>query len=178
MTHSLRFYLVETMSFTYRLELLPTEHGAKYYRNKVYETNENAGVDLYNVNEFPSNTLLNGVPVLLDMGTAARMIRTYSNGEEEEVHYWLCPRSSIYKTGLMMANSQGIIDSSYRGTLKAPVWLVSKPTFSQFISDSVSEGMRFFQVVAPDMGWIREVRIVESLSSTLRGEGGFGSTGK
>jgi dUTPase len=27
------------------------------------------------------------------------------------------------------------------------------------------------------MGWIKEVRIVESLSNTVRGEGGFGSTG-
>jgi len=27
----------------------------------------------------------------------------------------LLPRSSIYKTGLIMANSTGVIDKSYRG---------------------------------------------------------------
>ena len=43
---------------------------------------------------------------------------------------------------------------------------------------SVVAGERMFQIVAPDMGWIREVRIVNSLPETLRGEGGFGSTGK
>ncbi len=36
------------------------------------------------------------------------------------VGYWgmLCPRSSIVKSGFMMANSFGVIDSSYRGELK------------------------------------------------------------
>jgi dUTPase len=166
------------MSFYYRLELLPTDQGARYYKSKVYERNENAGIDLYLVNEFPFTNLMNGVPTLLDLGTSARMVRVYEDGTEEEVHYWLCPRSSIFKTGLIMANSQGVIDRSYRGTLKAPVWLVSKDAFSQLISDTNTEGMRLFQIVAPDMGWIREVRVVNSLSVTSRGEGGFGSTGR
>jgi dUTP pyrophosphatase len=81
------------------------------------------------------------------------------------------PRSSIYKSGLMMANSTGVIDKSYRGELKAPVW-------SMTANSQVMTGDRLFQIVAPDMGWIRIVRIVNSMPSTDRGEGGFGSTGK
>ncbi len=42
----------------------------------------------------------------------------------------------------------------------------------------IERGQRLFQIVAPDMGWIKEVRIVDSLPETSRGEGGFGSTGK
>ncbi len=42
----------------------------------------------------------------------------------------------------------------------------------------LERGQRLFQIVAPDMGWIKEVRIVTSLPETKRGEGGFGSTGK
>jgi dUTPase len=42
----------------------------------------------------------------------------------------------------------------------------------------IEKGQRLFQIVAPDMGHIKEVRIVESLSETVRGDGGFGSTGK
>jgi dUTPase len=170
---------VGKMSFhTYRLELLPTGQGARYYSSKVFDSNENAGIDLYLVNEFPFNNLTDGVPTLLDLGTSARLVRVYADGTEEDVHYWLCPRSSIFKTGLIMANSQGVIDRSYRGTLKAPVWLVSKDAFSQVISDTNTEGMRLFQIVAPDMGWIREVRVVQSLPSSSRGVGGFGSTGR
>jgi dUTPase len=71
-----------------------------------------------------------------------------------------------------MANSAGVIDKSYRGELKAPVWSMTG-------NSTVKHGERLFQIVAPDMGWIRHVRMVEAIS--LRGErgaGGFGSTGK
>ena len=86
-------------------------------------------------------------------------------------HFWLLPRSSIYKSGLLMANSMGVIDKSYRGELKAPVWSMTG-------NSRVAYGDRLFQIVAPDMGWIRHVRIVESIPGTSRGTGGFGSTGK
>ena len=85
-------------------------------------------------------------------------------------HFWLLPRSSIYKTGLIMANSTGVIDKSYRGELKAPVWSMTGES-------NVLSGDRLFQIVAPDMGWIRNVRIVESMPGSERGTGGFGSTG-
>ena len=167
------------MSFYYRLELLPTEYGAPYYTSKIFTQNENAGVDLYIAESANLNKLLSqSEPILLDLGTSARMIRVNSDESEEEVHYWLCPRSSIFKTGLMMANSQGVIDRSYRGTLKAPVWVVSRQAFIQLCDDTDMKGMRLFQIVAPDMGWIREVRIVQTLSVTSRGAGGFGSTGR
>lgn len=167
------------MSHSYRLELLPTQHGAPYYTSKTFSENENAGVDLYIAQSANLNKLLTqSEPTLLDLGTSARMIRVNADGSEEEVHYWLCPRSSIYKTGLMMANSQGVIDRSYRGTLKAPVWVVSRQAFVQLCDDTDLVGMRLFQIVAPDMGWIREVRVVQELPVTSRGEGGFGSTGR
>ncbi len=72
-----------------------------------------------------------------------------------------------------MANSEGIIDRTYRGPLKAPV---RNHTVTE--AYHIQQGTRLFQIVAPDMGWIREVRIVESLPETRRGEGGFGSTGR
>ena len=70
-----------------------------------------------------------------------------------------------------MANSPGIIDKSYRGELKAPVWSLTGQSH-------IKQGDRIFQIVAPDMGWIRHVRMVESMPGTVRGAGGFGSTGK
>ena len=90
---------------------------------------------------------------------------------KEPVHYWLLPRSSIYKTGYMMANSVGVIDSSYRGILCAPV-ISTMPDAPGFV-----RGERHFQIVAPDMGHIHTIHRVASLPQTLRGDGGFGSTG-
>jgi dUTPase len=42
----------------------------------------------------------------------------------------------------------------------------------------IEAGQRLFQIVAPDMGYIKEIKIVETLSQTERGEGGFGSSGR
>jgi dUTP pyrophosphatase len=72
----------------------------------------------------------------------------------------------------MMANSMGVIDRTYRGVLKAPVVAVAAS------ATGFQRGDRHFQIMAPDLGWIETVRIVESLPETVRGERGFGSTGR
>lgn len=163
----------------YRLELYPTISGRLYYQNSFMTSGENAGVDLYVAEEYNHIAMMEtNSPTLLDLGCSARMVRVDEHGNETEVHYWLCPRSSIYKTGMIMANSQGVIDRSYRGTLKAPIWIVNREAFLKTFDELRFRGTRYFQIVAPDMGTIREVRIVESLSETTRGSGGFGSTGR
>ena len=164
----------------YRLELCPNSNGLEFYQ--TYETQnrstENAGVDLYAVENYvisPNYDERHNPPPpavhLLDLGTRARLVKVTANGEVD-VHYWLLPRSSIYRSGVMMANSVGIIDSSYRGTLKAPITNINEHTYP-----NVSRGTRLFQIVAPDMGNISEIKIVSSLPETDRGSGGFGSTG-
>jgi dUTP pyrophosphatase len=70
-----------------------------------------------------------------------------------------------------MANSVGIIDKSYRGELKAPVWSMTKQS-------RVEAGERLFQIVLPTLGHIKHVRIVTELPETERGANGFGSSGK
>jgi len=126
---------------------------------------ENAGVDLITVEDWAS--LPNEVH-LLNLGVKAMLVKADTMNP---VHFWLVPRSSIYKTGYTMANSVGVIDSSYRGTLKAPV------VTSSLGAAGFKAGARHFQIVAPDMGWIQEVRLVAELPSSERGAGGFGSTG-
>lgn len=164
--------------YYYCLELLPTEEGAAYYKNVENRPIDNAGVDLFICQEYNATTMAeNNSATLLDLGTAARMIRQYSDGRREECHFSLFPRSSIMKTGMIMANSQGVIDSSYRGTIKAPVWVVAPKPFMNTFKDGGFKGARYFQIVAPDMAHIDEVRIVTSLPVTPRGHGAFGSTG-
>ena len=149
----------------YILHLVEEVPEISRYLSVPARDNSNAGVDLITVENWAGS---NGDHHLLNLGVKAMLTRSDTM---EPVHFWLAPRSSIYKTGHMMANSMGVIDSSYRGTLKAPV--VGGPYGPGF-----KAGDRHFQIIAPDMGWISEVRLVASLPETVRGEGGFGSTGK
>ena len=182
----------------YRLELLPSEEGSEFYNRNLERDNLNAGFDLFVAKECQCDS---GKVSLLDLGCKARMVKCYPDEIEEEVHYWLAPRSSIWKSGVTQANSLGIIDKSYRGPLMGAVLPIHKPNgyWSQMSagdgpktgsyiwmncdskdtgSPTIEKGLRLFQIVAPDMGWIKEIKIVTSLNSTERGEGGFGSTGK
>ena len=162
------------MTTWYCLELVVVEGAAQYYPSLgsvEYPSEDNAGYDLKVVVPVPSNSAAELVP----LGVKGRMrkITQLSPGIElvSESHYFLEPRSSIYKTGFIMANGHGIIDKSYRGELKAPLVSVGS------LPGKIEAGQRLFQITAPDLGYIKEVRYVEQLPETLRGEGGFGSTG-
>lgn len=185
-------------SFFYRLELQSTEEGKTYYNRNIVRDNANAGFDLFVAKEEQCEA---GKVSLLDLGCRARMVKCYTNGSEEEVHYWLAPRSSIWKSGVVQANSMGVIDRSYRGLLMGAVLPIHKPSgyWAQFSSGDgpktgsyvwkncesretgspvIEVGQRLFQILAPDMGYIKEIKIVDTLPLTQRGEGGFGSTGR
>jgi len=88
----------------------------------------------------------------------------------ENVPYWLIPRSSISKTPLRMCNSIGLIDAGYRGELMAYCDNIQEQTYV------VAKGQRLFQLVAMDGSPI-EYELVENLTDSTRGTGGFGSTG-
>ena len=87
--------------------------------------------------------------------------------------YWMLPRSSISKTPLRLANSVGLIDAGYRGTLLAAVDNHSAAAYD------VQAGERLVQVSAPDLLPWDDIQVVSEIpgGSTLRGAGGFGSTG-
>jgi len=84
--------------------------------------------------------------------------------------YYLYPRSSISKTPLRLANSVGIIDAGYRGTLKVAVDNRSNAPYN------LSKGGRLFQICMPNLAPF-EVVFDTINTNTERGEGGFGSTG-
>jgi len=84
--------------------------------------------------------------------------------------YYLMPRSSISKTPLRMSNSIGLIDGGYRGEIIAMVDNIKTQDYT------ISAGDRLFQLVAMNGAPIT-FELVDELSDTTRGEGGFGSTG-
>jgi dUTP pyrophosphatase len=78
------------------------------------------------------------------------------------------PRSSISKTGMLLTNSVGVIDSSYRGEIKLRYKYISG-TKSYEVGDKIGQ-----LIILPYP--VIEFEQVEELSSTPRGDGGFGST--
>lgn len=92
---------------------------------------------------------------------------------EEPVSYYLYARSSISKTPLRMANNVGIIDSGYRGQLIGMVDCIY-PIQSPL---ELTIGTRLFQICSPNLEKITAVYLVDTLENTVRGAGGFGSTG-
>ena len=172
----------------YTLELFPTEGNWEKYVSwmggtDVLRNDDNAGVDLYCVKEQTVN--VGDKAELLDLGVKARMVKRWASCEygrsverSDTCHFWLAPRSSIWKSQVRQANSLGVIDRSYRGVLMGAVLCNSDCTTTA--STTIRPGTRLFQVLAPDMGWISRVVLKreEELDATARGEGGFGSTGK
>ena len=102
-----------------------------------------------------------------------KSVITYYTGiavEIPEGHVGLLfPRSSVYKKQLILSNSVGVIDSGYRGEIAFKYW--GDPE-----GDIYSVGERVGQLVIvpiPQVEWEESEQLVES----VRGEGGFGSTG-
>ena len=84
------------------------------------------------------------------------------------------PRSSLaLKHGITLINSPGTIDSDYRGELMIPMINLSDQNYQ------IDHGDRIAQLIlemTAQMEYILEIS-KDSLSSTKRGGGGFGSTG-
>ena len=165
-----------SMNTWYELEILNLGKEKQFYPLALYNrSDDNAGFDLH----CSDDTFVGTTTTFIPFEITVRLVKVEAmpNGQSDEYlktdsHFWLVPRSSIYKTGLMMANSVGVIDSTYRGVLCAPVVSIGNNA-TGFV-----KGERHFQIVAPDMGRIEMVYRVNSLPETARGEGGFGSTGK
>lgn len=85
--------------------------------------------------------------------------------------FWLMPRSSISKTPLRLANSMGLIDPTYRGNLIAALENTSDTDYI------VKKGSRLMQVCLPSLSPFAVTKVTK-LPDTLRGSGGFGSTGQ
>ena len=79
------------------------------------------------------------------------------------------PRSSVSKKDLMLCNSVGVLDSGYRGELLL--------RFQRFGEDIYEVGEKVGQIMIVPYPSVK-IHVVDELSDSARGEGGFGSTGK
>ena len=153
------------MSFVFEYTVVPGYDAFEVYdKFDGSKCPDNAGVDLHCVEDV---VIKPGGMAFLKLGIRGRLVDVDGSAQ----HYYLYPRSSISKKGLMMANSVGIIDRGYRGELMGAVRNVTTEDVT------VARGERLFQIVAPNMGHIAEAVRWTALDDTVRGEGGFGSTG-
>ena len=90
----------------------------------------------------------------------------------EELEIQIRPRSGLAaKESIGVLNSPGTIDSDYRGELKIILFNHGKEDFI------INNGDRIAQMVLVPIVKM-EFEEVDSLPNTVRGQGGFGSTGK
>ncbi len=128
-----------------------------------YETIASAGMDLRAELESPLHIQPLG-RTLIPTG----LFMELPVGYEAQVR----PRSGLaYKKGVGVVNSPGTIDADYRGEIKVIIINLSE---TELI---IEDGERIAQMVIAKherADW----ELVDSLSETDRGAGGFGSTGK
>jgi dUTP pyrophosphatase len=79
------------------------------------------------------------------------------------------PRSSCYKQKQLLSNCVGVIDSDYRGEISAVMIGTSQSSYTT--------GERVAQIMFIDAPQIEFIE-TDELSTSERGEGGYGSTGK
>lgn len=84
----------------------------------------------------------------------------------------LLPRSGLgHKHGIVLGNLVGLIDSDYQGELKVSLWNRSEQSFTVQPLDRIAQ-MVIVPIVQADF------RLVDEFHTSVRGEGGFGSTGQ
>ena len=140
---------------------------------KIKKLNENAviptygspyaaGADLYACVD-TDTVILPGETKLIKTGLAIELPIGYAA--------FIYARSGLAsKRGLAPANKVGVVDCDYRGEI-----MVALHNHS-LTEQSVAPGERIAQmVIAPYI--TAEFQVVDTLSDTVRGEGGFGSTG-
>jgi dUTP pyrophosphatase len=123
--------------------------------------NDDAGYDLHALE-----------PATLGPGERA-MLRTGVAIELPPGHAGLVlPRSGLAaRHGIALVNAPGLIDAGYRGELKVLLLNTDRETAFEVVAGDRVAQLVIVAVAAP------EVVEVEDLAVTVRGEGGFGSSG-
>lgn len=86
-------------------------------------------------------------------------------------YFDVVPRSSIAKTGYIMANSIGIIDRSYRGNIIIALIKIDD------VMPNISIPVKIAQMIPREIVHQQCIETIDELDDTARNAGGFGSTG-
>jgi dUTP pyrophosphatase len=130
-----------------------------------------AGID---ISIIAVDKVIDAHTTLYDTGIRLLPPTTHGVGWGERYYIELVPRSSIIKSGYMMSNSVGIIDPTYRGNIKVALTKLDLST------PPLDLPMRVCQLIArPLLTMAPECIPLDEYErfDTVRGDGGFGSSG-
>jgi dUTPase len=137
-----------------------------------------AGFDLYNPEIKIINSIIKKQVHKIDFNIICSAKMLTDNNKIFNTGYYMHPRSSLSKTKLRLANATGIIDSGYRGHLMGMFDSVHLLPNEEYC---VNKHDRLLQICAPGLVpiLVEVVNTLEELGEeTVRGSGGFGSTGR
>ena len=138
----------------------------KLHKNIIlpeYKTDGSSGMDLM-ANVEQTVKILPGEKKIISTGIMVAI--------PEQYEIQIRPRSGLAaKIGISVLNTPGTIDSDYRGEIKVILINLGKDIFQINKNDRIAQ-----MIVCPIIKV--ELKEVESLPETVRGEGGFGSTNK
>lgn len=129
-----------------------------------YATDGSAGMDLRAALDVTTE-IRPGETLLIPTGLAIYV-------EDKNMAAVVLPRSGLgHKHGIVLGNLVGLIDSDYQGQLFVSCWNRSNDNFSINVGDRIAQ-----LVIVPVIQ--AEFDIVNDFTSTDRGAGGFGHSGK
>ena len=129
----------------------------------IYKTDGASGMDLMAFVKTPIN-VKSKTSSLIPTGLSVAFPKNY----EIQIR----PRSGLAaKNNITVLNTPGTIDSDYRGEIKVIIYNHGNDNFL------ISNGDRIAQMILTPVIKM-ELKDTNDLPDTLRGEGGFGSTGK
>ena len=162
------------------LRELYTEQISKHNSSILVANFPNSGFDLFVAYKttVPPITVDNYKSEMIKFGIKCEMYKKLMNLNDESEYrettaYLLTPRSSMSQVPLVQSNHIGLIDCGYRGEIKAPVRNLIQTDYV------IEPYTRLFQLSHPCSFPFTVVMVDDEseLSSTERGDGGFGSTG-
>ncbi|OAB35770.1 deoxyuridine 5'-triphosphate nucleotidohydrolase [Paenibacillus macquariensis subsp. defensor] len=113
-----------------------------------------------------------GEDVVLQPGERKLIPTGFAIAMPEGLEAQIRPRSGLaLKHGITCLNTPGTIDADYRGEIRVLLINLGDVPFTIVRNERIAQMV--FQIV-PQVEW----EVVEELSETVRGEGGFGHTGK
>jgi len=126
-------------------------------------TNGSAGYDIY---------AAIGTPFDLNPGSTVAIPAGFRVALPQNMVMLLISRSGLaVHHNVVLANQMGVIDSDYRGEVKVVLRNLDRITYTIRPQERIAQAL-FLPVFSPDF------HITHELPPTIRGEGGFGSTGR
>lgn len=155
--------MTEELSRTLRVRILDARLGREFPLPQ-YATAGSAGMDLRACIDAPLR-LAAGAAELIPTGMAIHL-------EDPGLAAVVLPRSGLgHRHGVVLGNLVGLIDSDYQGALMVSCWNRGSAAYE------VQPGERIAQLVIVPVVQV-QLQIVEEFSQSVRGEGGFGHSGR